>query len=207
MKDTCAVQTRGSKGGFSLLEMVVVIAIIFILAALSVPKLMTQVYSLRVRYSATNLSGTLQRARMEAVRKNAFYSVQYVAGSPAMEQVVDRNATAVGSIPPAVLGNSVGVVYGSGSGAPGETAFIASALPSPLTAAASSSGLPSFNARGLPCVATSTTVCTQTLGQGFVFFLSGMTASGGSVGWSAVTVTPSGRCEVWAYDGANWIQQ
>lgn len=202
MKETCAVQTRKSENGFSLLELMIVVAIILIVAAFSVPKLMTEVYSVKLRYSATNLSGELQRARMESVRKNSFYAVQYVAGSPSMEEVVDKNL-AVATIPPAVLASNVSVVYGTGSGAPGEAAFTASLN---FTTAAAATGLPGFNPRGLPCVRTSPTVCLQTAGQGFVFFLSGANPSG-TLGWSAVAVTPSGRCEVFAYDGNNWNQQ
>ena len=190
--------------GFSLLELMIVVTIIFIMAALAVPTIMTTVYSIKVRYSATDLSGILQRARMEAVRRNSFYSVQYVAGNPAMEQVVDKTATVVATIPPAVLGNGVTVTYGTGSGAPGEGAFVGSLA---FAVAAAAAGSPSFNARGLPCVATGAPTCTVTAGQGFAFFLSGTGAAGGAVGWTSVVVTPSGRSQVWAYDGANWIQQ
>jgi len=206
MKDTCTIHKRSGDGGFSLLELIIVIAVILILAAMTVPKIMTEVDVVRVRYSATDLSGVLQRARMEAVRKNAVYSVQYTAGPPAIESIVDRNLAApVPAIPPAVLGSNVTSVYGAGSGAPGEAAFVASLNFTSLAAAAT--GLPSFNARGLPCVRTSSTVCTQTLGQGFAFFLSGASAAGANVTWSAVVVTPSGRCETWAYNGTNWNQQ
>src|SRR5580693_7541888 len=113
MKDPCAIPIRRSNGGFSLLEMTIVVAIIFIMAALTGPTLMTQVYAIRIRYSATDLSGVLQRTRMEAARKNTFYSVQYVAGNPAREQVIDKNAAVVSSIPPAMMGKSVGVFFGA----------------------------------------------------------------------------------------------
>jgi len=193
---------RRSSDGFSLLELMIVVAIILILAAFTVPKLMVQVYAIRVRYAATDLSGVLQGTRMEAVRKNTYYSLQPVAGNPVLVQVVDRNSAVVNSVPPAVLGNGIAYSYGSGSGAPGESAFITSLN---FSTAPSSPGLPSFNARGLPCVASGGT-CSVTAGQGLVFFLSG-TSAAGSLGWTAVAVTPSGHCEVFAYDGTNWSQQ
>jgi len=199
------MRTKPSRG-FSLLEMMITVAIILIVAALTVPTIMTQVYSVRLKYSATDLSGLLQRARMEAVRKNTFYSVQTVAGNPVEEQVVDKTTTAVASIPPAVMAQSVNVTFGSGSGAPGEAGFI-TALNFSGGAASGLGGLPSFNARGLPCVATGGLTCVSTPGQGFVFFLSGTSGSSGSTGWAAVIVTASGRCQVWTYDGTNWNQQ
>ena len=204
MRESCAIAIRRGARGFSLLEMMIVLAIIVIVAGFAMPSLMTQVYLTRIRYSATDVSGLLQVARMEAVRKNSFYSLNYVAGTPAMVRVVDKNAAVVTTIPPVVLGQSVTSFFGSGSGAPGETAFLTSLS---FTAAIASSGSPSFNSRGLPCIASGGTTCVRTLNQGFVFFLSGTNSSGGSVGWSALTVTPSGRCQTFAYDGTNWIQQ
>jgi prepilin-type N-terminal cleavage/methylation domain-containing protein len=202
MKNLPSNFNRGNSRGFSLLELMIVVGIIFILAALSVPRMMSQVNAIRLRYSATDLSGLLQRARMEAVRKNRYYSLQNVAGTPQMEQVIDENSAVVTSIPPAQMGQNVTVLFGSGSGAPGEAAFITSLG---FTSIASSAAVPSFNARGLPCVPAAQT-CYPLAGQGFAFFLSNTIATG-TVGWAAVTVTPSGRCKVWTYDGATWVQQ
>ena len=204
MKETCAIPMRKGCRGFSLLEIIVVVTIIMILGALLVPTLMTQVYAVKIRHAATDVSGVLQRTRMEAVRKNSFFSLNYVAGTPAMVNVLDRNSAVVQSIPPAVLPGNVTGFFGPGSGAPGETAFITTLG---FTPAASSSGSPSFNARGLPCIASGGATCLHTLGQGFVFFLTGLSSSHGATGWSAVAVTPSGRCQVFTYDGANWVQQ
>lgn len=195
--------------GFSVIELLVVVGIIFVFAAVTVPTLMTQIYSIRLRYSAVNLSEVLQSARMEAVRRNTFYSVQYVAGStssgtPAMEQVVDKTSAVVSSIPPTVLGSSVSVFFGTGSGAPGETSLVTSLN---FTPAASTAGLPSFNARGLPCIPVAGTTCPATVGQGFIFFLSGMSVAAQAPAWTAVAVTPSGRCQIFAYDSGTWTQQ
>lgn len=188
--------------GFSLLELLVAVTIIFILAALAVPSLMTQVYAIRIRYSATELSGLLQAARMESVRLNTYYSVQGNGGNPVVEQVVDKTGVVAKDVPQAMMASSVAVFFGPGSGAPGEGAFVGGLN---FAVANGAAGLPSFNARGLPCVPVGVT-CPVTAGQGFVFFLSRTSSTGGSSGWTAVVVTPSGRCQVWAYDGANWLQ-
>jgi type II secretory pathway pseudopilin PulG len=181
--------------------MMIAVTIIFILVAVTVPTLMTQVYSVRIRYSATDLSSLLQRARMEAVRRNTFYSVQGVAGTPMLEQVVDKNGVAVTSVQPAPMGNSVTVFVGAGSGAPSEAAFITSLG----YAVAGGAALPSFNARGLPCAPTGL-ICSANAGLGFVFFVSG-TGSASGARWAAVAVTPSGRTDVWTYDGSGWVRQ
>ena len=194
----------GSSRGFSLLELLVAMSIIIILAALAIPSLLTHVYAIRIRYSATELSGLLQNTRMEAVRRNSFYSLQQVAGSnPVVEQVVDKNGTVVTTIAPAVMSSDVNLNFGPGSGAPAEGTLLTSLNFAPAPAAA---GLPSFNSRGLPCIPVGATTCPLTAGQGFVFFLSRTTGTGGANVWSAVAVTPSGRSQVWAYDGTTWIQ-
>jgi len=205
MKDTCTIPIRRGDRGFSLLEMTVVAGMIFILAALTVPTLMTQVRAIRIQYSARDVSGLLQRIRMEAVRKNSFYSLNYVAGNPNLVQVMDKNQAVVTSIPPAVLGNSVTSSYGLGGPAPAQGTLMGTLN---FTAAAVGvNDLPSFDARGLPCVATTGVATCRSLGQGFVFFLAGTSGSSGSVGWAAVAVTPSGRCELFTWDGTNWNQQ
>lgn len=189
--------------GFSLLEMLTAVTVIFILAALAVPSLINQVYAIRIRYSATDLSGVLQSARMEAVRRNSFYSVQPSAANPVVEQIYDKNGTPMLSMPPAVMASSVSVFFGPGAGAPAEGALLAALN---FTPAAATAGAPAFNSRGLPCIPVGGTTCPLVVGQGFVFFLSRTSATGGSGAWSAVAVTPSGRCQVWAFDGNNWMQ-
>ena len=52
--------------GFSLLEMVVSVAILMILMAISAPYLMNAVYAMRLRYTAVDLSGLMQKARIDA---------------------------------------------------------------------------------------------------------------------------------------------
>jgi prepilin-type N-terminal cleavage/methylation domain-containing protein len=205
MKNNGTASIRRSNPGFSLLEMMITIAIILILVAVVSPSLMTHVYAVRIHYAATDLSGILQRARMEASRKNTFYSVQQVAVAGNVTEVfVDIAKTGVlaAADPQVVIGTGMTVNFGPGAGAPGEAAFIAGLN----FAVAGAGAVPNFNARGLPCIQVGAT-CPQTPGQGFIFFVSGTNQSSGNLGWAAVAVTPSGRAQVWVYDGANWTQQ
>src|SRR5258708_19873810 len=69
--------TTQKKGrGFSLIELLIVVAIIMILAAISVPRLLNTVSDINLRYAATNISGLLQSARMQAAQKNTLYTLQ-----------------------------------------------------------------------------------------------------------------------------------
>jgi Tfp pilus assembly protein FimT len=182
--------------------MVVAVAMILILGAIFTPSVSNAISMIKLRYSAYDLSGLIQKARIEAARKNTFYSIEQAtlsAGVVAYYVDLGKNNTLAAGDPLAELGGQVNVHFGTGSGAPGETAFT-----SGLSFTLDSSGvLPKFNARGLPCLPSGGT-CPQTLGQGFIYFLSRNSALGTT--WASVVVTPSGRVQVWSYDGANWAQ-
>ncbi|MFY9559171.1 MAG: prepilin-type N-terminal cleavage/methylation domain-containing protein [Terriglobales bacterium] len=197
--------TRNSDRGFSLLEMMIVIAVMMILAAFSVPVLMNTVSDVNLRYSATNLSGLLQTARIQAVRKNSFYGIQPVTlpGGDIGYFVNLKGGVYAADDPIVTLGNQFQVFQGIGSGAPNEGAFIAGLGFTVVPAGV----IPSFNARGLPCAPTVINTCPQNPGQGFVLFLKRV-GTFGNIRWASVVVNPSGRVQVWSCDGnGNWIQR
>lgn len=114
-----SLMTPKTQRGFSLIEMLVAGSIILILAALAIPSLLTYVYAVRIRYSASDLSGLLQNARMESVRRNSFYSLQQAnQNNTAIEQVVDKNGNVVTTIAPAVMASNVNIFFARGAGLP-----------------------------------------------------------------------------------------
>jgi prepilin-type N-terminal cleavage/methylation domain-containing protein len=193
--------------GFSMLELVVSVAIILILSAIIAPRMMNVTYAVKLRSAAYDMSGAIQKGRIESVRRNIFISMRQTtlaAGDTDYYVDLNRNTTLDTSDPQVVVPRGVTVFFGTGSGAPGEAAFVAS-----LGFAPDATGvLPSFNARGLPCIPNVTnTLCPALPGGGFVYFLSDSQLSGNTAtAWCAIAVTPSGRVQVWTYDGAGWRQ-
>ena len=190
--------------GFTLLEVLIVLAVITILGALTVPRMMTVVNDISLRYIATDLSGLLQSTRMAAVRTNSAQSIMQgtlPVGTPMY--YIDKPTIAYSAGDPILpLNANVTVWQGAGSGAPNETAFLAS-LNFAVDPAADA---PSFSARGLPCIATANS-CIPVLGQGFVVFLS-KPGIIGTIPWAAVVVNPSSHIQVWTCDsGGNWVQR
>src|ERR1700686_213292 len=198
----CAPQKK--RQGFTLLELLIVLAVIMVLGALAVPKMVSVVNDISLRYVATDLSGLLQSARIQAVRTNVPYSVMAgtLAGGTPIYYIDKVGAAYTGGDPILTLNPNVTVFQGPGSGAPGEAGFLAGLLFNVDPAADS----PSFSARGLPCIQAAG-ICNQILGQGFVMFVShpGIV---GNIPWAAVVVNPSAHIQVWTCDATgNWIQR
>ena len=197
--------------GFSLIELIIVVAMIMILAAISVPRLLNTVSDINLRYAATNISGLLQAARMQGVRKNTFYTVQPTTlstGGTGYYAHVQGGSYAVGD-PLLPLGSQITAYMGLGSGAPNESTFASGTSSSGLSFAPNAGpDAPSFNARGLPCIGVPATgACPLVPGQGFIMFLSKSSAVG-NVSWASIAITPSGHIQIWTSDSAgNWVQR
>ena len=201
---------RKKQSGFSLLELLVVVAIIMVIAAMATPNVMNAINGIRLRGSASEVAGLLQQCRQVAVRSNRYYTVRpaMVTGARAAFVDLNYNTTFDGGAPapePIIqFPQSVTVVT---AGAPNTGNLFSNAFQpgfAPLSV------LPSFNARGLPCVGAGNappqpnSVCNNNAGAvGFVYYLS-QTRPFGAVGWAAVTVTPAGRIRVWTYSGSTW---
>jgi prepilin-type N-terminal cleavage/methylation domain-containing protein len=191
--------------GFSLIEMMTVVAFVLIMAAFSVPTLVNAISDINLRYAATNLSGLLQTARMQAVKRNTFYGIlpTTLPNGDTAYFVNLQGGTYVAGNPMVPLGSQLQVFQGIGSGAPNEGAFLAGAG---FTVAPGGT-VPSFNARGLPCSPTLANTCPQNAGQGFVLFLKRISPLG-AIRWVSVLVNPSGRIQIWSCDGGgNWVQR
>lgn len=198
-------RTHKRKQGFSLIELMLVVSVILVLTAISVPRLINTVNDISLRYAASDLSGLLQTARIQAVKKNTYYSLQTGAtasGDTTYFLDIPKTGLYVNGDPMVPIRASVTVHQGTGSGAPNEASFIAS-LNFTVNPGADA---PSFNARGLPCIA-GVNSCPQTAGQGFVIFMSQPGAMG-AVPWAAVVVNASGHTQEWTSDASgNWVQR
>ena len=196
-------KTQKKTQGFTLFELLIVLSVVLILGAISVPTMMATFNDIKLRYIASDLSGLLQSTRIQAVRKNTFYSVQAGVQAGGNIYYIDKPTAAYAAgdtlLP---IDSAVTITQGPVTAAPNAVAFLAS-LNFTVDPAADP---PSFSARGIPCVG-SANACTQVAGQGFVMFMSRATVIG-NIPWAAVVVNPSGHIQVWTSDvNGNWIQR
>jgi Tfp pilus assembly protein FimT len=187
----------GKHAGFSLVEMLVVLAIVMCISAYAVPNFMVAIANFRLRSGMSSLSSLLQNCRMLAIKQNKNYSVHFTVmgnGPVAYVKLSSDSSSINNSDPTAQLGAPVTMNQNpSGTGAPTlmDNSFLGF---DPLTSDAS------FNPRGIPCTYSSGS-CTAP--KGFVFYFRGARPLG-TDGWSAVTISPAGHVKTWMWDGARW---
>jgi len=197
-------RSQNKDRGFSLLEMMIVLAIILVLAKITVPRFINIVGDINLRYVANNYSGLLQSARIQAVKKNSPFTVNITSvstgGSAFFVHARGGSYTTGDSMLP--LGSQIRYYLGTGSGAPNESTLTCGSG----CTFASSPTYASFNARGLPCAAPSG-ACPQNNAVGYLTLFSNTTITG-NTSWAAVIVTAGGRIQVWTSDGSgNWVQR
>lgn len=187
---------RARQSGFSMVELVIILAVVLVVAGIAIPNIATAIANVRLRGAASDLSGLIQNARLAAVKNNATYTVQFNPTSTLRGAYVDLNNN--GSFdtgePMIQFGGSVSKVAAPDGSGNSPSLLDGSSGPLGWTA---TSGNVSFNPRGLPCDVTQTPCATNV---GYVFYLSDTRSN-----WAAVSVTGAGRIKVWTWNGSAWI--
>jgi prepilin-type N-terminal cleavage/methylation domain-containing protein len=192
-------------GGFSLLELVIVLFVALVIAAIAIPNVLLAVANIRIRASAGDLAGLMQQARILAAKNNTTYEILYGIRSGAQIAYIDLNGNGSFDIGEPMIQFSgttlpaAGVPSGSGQPTPyilaGDTG----------TGAYDNTNNLGYTGRGLPCLYDTTTTpatCSTPAAKYFVYYLSD-TRVGGS-GWAAVVVTKGGRTKVVTWSGGAW---
>jgi Tfp pilus assembly protein FimT len=189
-----------------MLELVIVVAMSMVVAAIAVPNFMAVIFNFRMRGAMSSLSGLLQNCRMTAVQKNTIMTSVFGVFPPGGPVVYIKHAGDTSAIASTDFQVQLGapltqIITPTGTGAP--TALTTTTLGyTPLTYQPSSY-LPGFNSRGLPCKwDLATSVCST--GVGYVFYFMDSRPLGKS-GWGAVTISPAGRVKTWSWNGASWV--
>lgn len=221
-----SLSSRKSRLGFSLLELVIVVAVLLIVSAVAVPNLLRTVAQVRVRSSADTVAGLLQKMRSQAVKDNKFYSGTSTPQGNSMIICVDLNYDGTCGAGDYISGLAAYMSWVPNGGGPSTTLITCGPTLGPAACPAGypaglnftpepQTVLPSFSERGLPCVNPVNAAVSpiwpagkcQPIDPNFggrpVGFLYLLQYNGmfGGVSYSAIAVTPSGRITAWTYTG------
>jgi prepilin-type N-terminal cleavage/methylation domain-containing protein len=216
---------RNEQRGFSLIELMIVVVIILLVAAMATPSMTRAITTIRLRSGVSSIGGLIQKARIEAVRSNRIMVVRQDFLSDKYTPVffVDGAANAAVKIQDATKQNgswdkwesmvtiNPNITLESEGTAP---AFPYNDLLGYNNGASDPPFAVAFNQRGLPCNIVSTvgggqvTDCklfmtqTTTSTASYQYFFHYNSTFGDQ--WASLTVTPAGRVRVWTWNGKNW---
>jgi prepilin-type N-terminal cleavage/methylation domain-containing protein len=198
---------RKAQRGVSLIELLVVVFVTLILAAMASPNIMRAVYNTRLRSTGGDLSGLIQQARIMAAKDNTPYDIQYTTLNGVQIAFIDKNldgkyaageplAQFSGTVVPAA-----GAPSGSGS-QPSPYVLVGDTSSGSVFTNTNTLG---FSPRGLPCnwdTSTTPPTCSTPASNYFVYYLTDTRM--GPPGWAGVVVTKAGRSKVVMWDGTIW---
>jgi prepilin-type N-terminal cleavage/methylation domain-containing protein len=199
-------QNRLSKErGFTLIELVVVMAVILIVTGIAIPNFMSGVRSARLKGAVSDFAGLLQVERIQAVTDDNFYPAYILAGNPqqGFVDIAGKGATTLDPKDTVIQINSEVAQMPVGA-APSTASLQGLFLPANATVALYDGSVATnpitFGARGLPCYAGAGLACKTRVPAGdvayWIFFQDTL-----SQNWGAVTVTPAGRVQRWLFTG------
>jgi prepilin-type N-terminal cleavage/methylation domain-containing protein len=188
--------TLDSQSGFTLTELIVVVAIILVVSGLSVPNITRAIETSRIKGAAQSLAAAYQDARIRATQKDTSFQVLVSPPGISPAQIcidLDGDGTcsagdSVTTFPAQVKVSNLGVPVPLG---PAQLNY--------LTTDTEHSDPPgsylTWNALGLPCQRSASGACTA---MGWVQHLQ-LPRANGDVMYAAVTVSPTGRVKTWIF--------
>jgi len=194
-------------GGFSLLELLIVVAIVIIIAATAIPTFLTAYYNTRLKSAISDVSGFMQTARIRAARQNATYTIQYRSTGATEEAYLDLNNNGQWDAGPPLepeltFAPSITPAAGAPTGAGG--------TPTPYVLVGDTAGVTydntttlGYSTRGLPCAYVAVGgICNTPAAGYFVYYFKDRRTT--NTGWGAVVVTRAGRTKTVVWNGTSW---
>ena len=195
---------RRKAPGFSLVELVIVVAVVAIATAMAVPVIVNANNTYQLRNATTELAAALQKSRIYCIQQNQALAVLTTSsGSTVFLDVAnggsgDTSNSNFSSWPQVTLPTNITQTNTSAPTISSSTLGFSSAQAPPAY----------FNGRGLPCAVVSG-VCTNwstanSAPVGYIYYLKQVS---NGTRWSAVSVTPGGQIKTWMYSGSTWTNR
>jgi Tfp pilus assembly protein FimT len=180
----------------------IVMAITITVVAFAAPSFMNAYYNIRLKSAASNLSGLMQQARIQAARQNKTFTIGFNTATSPQQAFVDFNNNGAwdNGEPIVTFGQSIAMnTTGapSGAGAPPAYVLVGDTAGTTYT----NTTTLGYSPRGLPCPYTAGACPTPAPGY-FVYYLQDQ--RGNSTGWAGVVVSRSGRTKSITWNGVAW---
>ena len=195
---------RAACTGFSVLELLVVVAIIAVLAAIAIPSIITTLRAYQVTSAAAQVADNIKFARAEAIRLNVptTQPAEFLAVPSGSSWVVGADAGGVGSLSSAdrqyELSGNVTFLPQSSVATAGNLASAIGVVSLTTLSASSSTQAIKFDARGAVSYGANPVAV-------YVFYVGPVSQS--SEDYRAVVVLPSGITQLWAGNSnSSWHQ-
>ncbi len=215
-----------TQGGFSLLELTIVLLIVLVVAGIAIPNIIGEMHTSKMRGGVSDFASLIESQRLYAIKNNQYYSTYLIPGAGSVPDQVYVDMISKTTNAPASGGDlGTGVVSGEpgttgdpvievpaevsqqpAASAPNTSNLKSQLLPSSTTIAPvdASTNPITFGPRGLPCVPLAfgtKAVCDNSGGPVtyWTFFM-----NDASNEWDALTVTPAGRIQKWYFTGSQW---
>ena len=152
-----AVARRSSQNGFSLVELVLTLAVLLLITTLAVPVILRSLQSYQLNSTASQLAGLLKFAKFEAIRQNTPIACQIQGGGTNWLVWVDSNgdSTPSGAEPRMIVGGSFSLL--PASAVPDTTTItqtLGAATGTPWTVLGASNTSEWYDHRGVLCFQT-----------------------------------------------------
>ncbi len=102
---------QGAKSGFTLIELMIVIAIVGILSLIAIPNFIGSRGDSMLKSAARELLGDISRAKMGAIKENKNWSIKFISGGYQIQGQGPTNIIKTVQF----SGNKAGVSYSTGS--------------------------------------------------------------------------------------------
>lgn len=188
--------------GFSVVELIVVLLVALIIAAIALPNMISAWYDIQLRGSASQVADLFQQARMLAAKNNTTYSVRFQVTNGVQRVFIDLNNNGAWDVgEPAIdLGRQIVGAAGAPGGGNGLPNNYVLPGDTSVGAPCDNTCILAFSSRGLPCNYSAPPTCTTPAASYFVYYFQDNRPNG----WSAVAVTKAGRSKTLLWNGTSW---